>query len=298
MMIDLLNQFLATRNHSTKLCAPLKLEDYIPQAVEFTSPPKWHLAHTSWFFEEIILSKYMQDYDVFADHYNFLFNSYYNHIGEIFPRNKRGMITRPDVEEVYQYRKHVDKSITWLLSAPYPDELKKLLILGINHEQQHQELLLTDLKFTLALNPAFPVYEANCNLVNNENETSGWLDISEGLYDIGFHSDGFSFDNESGRHKVFLHDFAISKPLVTNGEYIEFIDAGGYKDFHHWLDDGWAWVHRENKKCPLYWHKIDGKWFYFTLAGLQTINPNVDMVTREALHPRIRENILKEAQSL
>ena len=273
-MPDLLKQYLQTRNRTTALCAPLLIEDYIPQAVEFTSPPKWHLAHTSWFFEEMILSKYLPGYRIFDEAYSFLFNSYYNHIGEIFPRNKRGMMTRPSVEEVYLYRKHVDESISTLLSTAHPDQAKKLLMLGINHEQQHQELLLTDLKYTLALNPTFPVYDANSNLVNDENESTDWLNIPEGIYDIGHHSDDFSFDNESGRHKVFLHDFEISRSLITNGEYIDFIADGGYDNFHYWLDDGWAWVNKENITRPLYWHKIDGQWFYYTLAGLQAVNTN------------------------
>jgi len=274
MMPDLLDQYSATRNRSTELCAPLHIEDFVPQAVEFTSPPKWHMAHTSWFFEEMILSKYMHDYRIFDKTYNLLFNSYYNHAGEIFPRNQRGMMTRPGVDEVYQYRKHVDEAISKLLSASYPDEVRELLILGINHEQQHQELLLTDLKYTLALNPTFPVYEAGGNLVNDENETTGWLNISQGIYDIGHNSNDFSFDNESGRHKVFLHDFEISKSLITNGEFIEFMADGGYRNFQHWLDDGWSWVNEENITKPLYWFNKDGKWFYFTLAGLQPINTN------------------------
>ena len=273
-MPDLLDQYSATRNLSTELCAPLKIEDYIPQSVEFTSPPKWHLAHTSWFFEEMILSKYMHDYRIFDETYNFLFNSYYNHVGEIFPRNQRGMMTRPGVGEMYQYRKHVDEAMSKLLSASYPDEVRELLILGINHEQQHQELLLTDLKYTLALNPTFPVYQADSNLVNDENETTGWLNISESIYDIGHNLNGFSFDNESGRHKVFLHDFEISKALITNGEYIDFIADGGYKNFRFWLDDGWVWVNKENITAPLYWRQKKGEWFYFTLAGLQPVNAN------------------------
>ena len=273
-MPGLLDQYLETRIRTIKLCVPLLVEDYIPQAVEFTSPPKWHLAHTSWFFEEMILSKYLHKYRVFDNSYNALFNSYYNHMGDIFPRNRRGMMTRPSVEEVYQYRQHVDEAISKLLSDSCPDEVKELLILGINHEQQHQELLLTDLKYTLALNPTFPVYEANSNLVNDENETSGWLNFPESIYDIGHYSNGFSFDNESGRHKVFLHDFEISKSLITNGEFIEFITDGGYENFHYWLDDGWAWVNKEKITAPLYWFKKDGNWFYFTLAGLQPVNVN------------------------
>jgi len=273
-MTEILAQYLATRARTEHLCAPLQVEDYIPQAVEFTSPPKWHLAHSSWFFETMILRKHLPGYRVFDDTYQFLFNSYYNNIGEQAARNQRGMITRPGVAEVYKYRKYIDSSISKLLSGTYDDEVRELLILGINHEQQHQELLLTDLKYTLALNPTFPVYDPGINLVNDENSTNGWLNISEGIHDIGHQSDGFCFDHESARHRVFLHEFEISKSLITNGEYIEFIADGGYQEFHHWLDDGWSWINRENINNPLYWHKTDGNWFNFTLAGLQAVNAN------------------------
>ncbi len=271
-MCKLLNQYLETRDHTVKLCEKLTVEDYIPQAVEFTSPPKWHLAHTTWFFEEMILKDSLNNYTIYNKEYNFLFNSYYNTIGKRVLRNERGMITRPGVNEIYEYRKYVDEHLTKLLSETYSEELKKLVILGINHEQQHQELLLTDLKYAFSLNPTFPVYDTNSQLVNDHNQTTGWLKYSEDIYDIGHHSDNFCFDNELGRHKVYLHDFEISKSLVTNGEFIEFIEHGGYKNFNYWLDDGWTWLNNENITNPLYWHKIDGKWFYYTLAGLQAVD--------------------------
>ena len=273
-MSNLSHQFLETRNQTTSICAPLLIEDYVPQASEFTSPPKWHLAHTTWFFEEMILNKFLDNYTCFNPDFNFLFNSYYNSLGNKVLRNKRGLITRPSVEETYAYRKHIDDSIVKLLSSTYSEEIKALIILGINHEQQHQELLLTDLKYTLACNPTFPVYDANSNLVNDHNSNTGWLKISEGIYDIGHHAEGFCFDNELGRHKVFLHDFEISKSLITNGEFIAFINDGGYQDFRFWLDEGWSWVNNENINKPLYWHQIDGKWFYYSLAGLQPLNEN------------------------
>ena len=232
------------------------------------------MAHTTWFFEELILSKYLDNYPVFNKEYSFLFNSYYNNIGERVARNQRGMLTRPSVEDVYKYRAYVDEHIAILLSATSLMEVKKLIILGINHEQQHQELLLTDLKYTLSLNPIFPVYDATTNLVSDCNETTGWLKLSEGIYSIGHNSKGFSFDNELSKHKVYLNDFDISKSLITNGEFLEFIEDGGYENFNFWLDDGWSWVLNENITKPLYWHKIDGKWFYFTLAGLQPIDAN------------------------
>jgi len=274
MMSELLARYLKTRQGTIELCRPLQVEDYIPQAVEFTSPPKWHLAHTSWFFEEMILVRFMPDYQLFDTSYKLLFNSYYNNLGELFPRKQRGLISRPCVKEVYRYRKHVDDAMTRFLSTPQTDEVNKLLILGINHEQQHQELLLTDLKYTLAINPTFPVYDSNANLVNDENETTGSLNIPEGIYPVGHHSNDFAFDNEMARHNVFLRDFEISKSLVTNGQYLDFIGDGGYKNFQFWLDDGWTWVKNENIDSPLYWYKRDGQWFHYTLAGLKVVNEN------------------------
>ena len=267
-MNKLLNKYIEVRKHTEELCVPLSIEDYIPQAVAFTSPPKWHLAHTTWFFERMILSKYVNNYVDYNTEYNFLFNSYYNNIGKRVERNQRGMITKPSVDDIYKYRMHIDEHIFKLLSETISDEVKQLLILGLNHEQQHQELLLTDLKYSFSLNPIFPVYDVKSNLVKDYNESTGWLKIIEGVYEIGHAADGFSFDNELGKHKVYLHDFEISKALVTNGEFIEFINDGGYDNFNFWLDDGWSWVHNENIKSPYYWHKINGKWFYYTMAGL------------------------------
>jgi ergothioneine biosynthesis protein EgtB len=152
--------------------------------------------------------------------------------------------------------------------------LKELIILGVNHEQQHQELLITDLKHTFSYNPINPIYKEGFNLTAQKNEDEGWLKISEGVYDIGFEGEGFHFDNEEGRHKVFLHEFEISKSLVTNGEFLEFMDAGGYENFKFWLDEGWSWVSENQIKSPLYWEKIEGKWYSYTLEGLKEINPN------------------------
>ncbi len=277
----LLQQFLATRAATEQLCHPLNVEDYIPQAVEFASPPKWHLAHVTWFFEEMILSKNLKDYVVFDKAFGFLFNSYYQGIGPRALRAQRGLITRPTVATVYKYRHYVDTHMKILLATEISTALHDLIVLGINHEQQHQELLLTDLKYSFALNPTYPVYSANSNLVadknTDEHQGEDWVAITEGVYDIGHCGDGFHFDNELGRHKVYLHDFEISKALVTNGEYLEFILAGGYQDFQYWLDDGWSWLNENQIDKPLYWVNDNDQWHYYTLAGLQLLDPDAQL---------------------
>ena len=273
MTQTLAEKFQAVRQYTETLCAPLNVEDYIPQAVEFASPPRWHLAHVTWFFEAMILQKYQSDYAVFHKGFNFLFNSYYQSAGKRAIRGQRGVMTRPTVDEVYQYRQYVNQHMMVLLSQPLSDEVAALVTLGLNHEQQHQELLLMDLKYVFALNPLFPVYDSEKNLVADHNKQQGWLSLGEDLYTIGYQGDGFCFDNEVSAHKVYLQNFEISKSLVTNGEYLEFIEAGGYQQFNHWLDEGWSWVQANEVDAPLYWQKIDGEWFYYTLSGLQAIDP-------------------------
>lgn len=269
-MIDF---YKTVRNRTAQICAPLETEDYVPQPVPFTSPPKWHLAHTTWFFEEMILKKHVNNYKEFHSDFGFLFNSYYNTIGKRTVRADRGNITRPGVQQVYTYRRHVDEAIANLLSDNSSGELHDLIQLGLNHEQQHQELLITDLKYALGHNPIFPVYQENSEMVNDVNEQSGWTTIDEGVYDIGFNGDGFFFDNELGNHKTYIHKFSIANALVTNGEFLEFIEDGGYQNFQFWLDEGWHWVNQNEIESPLYWHKIDGDWWHYTLAGLQKVNP-------------------------
>lgn len=277
-MSELLQLYKKTRSQSAALCEPLEIEDYIPQPVDFASPPKWHLSHSTWFFEEMILKKFVKDYQVFNPHFGFLFNSYYQTLGERAIRTERGTITRPTVKEVYDYRKYVDDHISALLQSPINPTLEELIVLGINHEQQHQELLITDLKHTLSYNPIYPVYKENFNLTAQQNSEKGWLKIDEGIYSIGFEGEGFHFDNEKGRHQVFLHEFEISKSLVTNAEFIEFMEAGGYENFKFWLDEGWNWITENQVKSPLYWTKIDDKWYSFTLEGLKPLEPE-DILT-------------------
>ena len=268
--------FTQVRQHTISICKPLKTEDYVVQVAEFASPAKWHLAHTTWFFETFVLLPHCKDYKLYNTDFPFLFNSYYNDAGDRVVRANRGNMTRPTVDEVYAYRHYVDQAMAkFLNSGIISSEVEQLIHLGLNHEQQHQELMLTDIKYMFGQNPLFPAYDPETTLLNNEtNSESGFVKIDEGVYEIGFKGEGFYYDNELGVHKVYLQNFEISKALVTNKEYIEFIEAGGYSDFNLWLDEGWSWLQNKGIKAPLYWHKIDGEWQHYTLKGLQKVNAN------------------------
>ncbi len=262
---------METRQRTEHLCEALQVEDYTPQSAVFTSPPKWHIAHTTWFFEEMILKKHLPNYTVFDADFGFLFNSYYNSIGERIERHNRGLLTRPKLERVYDFRAHVDKAMIRLLESSPNEDINSLTILGINHEQQHQELLLTDIKYTLSKNPLYPkLYDSN--FVSHYNSKKGWLNIDEGIYRIGHDNHSFSFDNELGVHRVFLESFEISQALVTCGEFMEFMADGGYKKAEYWLDEGWFWIQENHITQPLYWKQEDGKWFQYTLSGLEPID--------------------------
>ena len=267
----LAKQYSEIRKHSVQLCEPLQTEDYVVQPVVDVSPPKWHLGHTTWFFETFILIPNYQGYQVFDPQYNFVFNSYYETIGARVIRTDRGNLSRPSVADVYQYREYVDKAMqNFFECSTLSEELEILLELGLNHEQQHQELLYTDIKYILGHNPLFPVYQADYSASVQRSAGSKAIQMDAGLYEIGFRGEGFSFDNELGRHKVYLNDFEISDRLVTNAEYLEFIESGGYTDFRHWHAEGWDWA-KESAKTPLYWHFEDGKWMHYTLGGLQDL---------------------------
>ncbi|MCA1625413.1 MAG: ergothioneine biosynthesis protein EgtB [Acidobacteria bacterium] len=265
------------RNYTEEICEPLETEDYIPQPVVDVSPPKWNIAHTTWFFEEMILKKFAENYQEFNPNFGYLFNSYYNSVGERTLRQNRGDLSRPTVKEVYQYRNYVDKKMGEFLRQDLSNEVRDLIVLGLNHEQQHQELLITDIKYTFGCNPLFPVYKKDFALVEKgetENyEKNEYVNVSAGRYEIGFNGDGFHFDNEQGRHTVYLQDFEISKNLVTNGEFLEFIEDGGYENFNLWHSEGLDWVKQNQIKSPLYWQKHDGEWFQFTLGGLRKLKP-------------------------
>lgn len=272
--MTLAEEYLQIRKYSEQVCEPLQTEDYVVQPVADVSPPKWHLGHTSWFFETFILKPFSVNYQVYNNDYNFVFNSYYETVGNRVIRTDRGNLSRPSVNEIYQYRAYVDEAMVSFLSTPLNDEVKELLILGFNHEQQHQELLLTDIKYILGNNPLFPVYaKSKKEVLASENE-SGWIDIPAGIYQIGYEGTGFSFDNELNRHQVYLHDFSISKTLVSNAEFLAFIHAGGYENFNYWHAEGWDWVKSNHITSPMYWHLIGGEWFNYTLGGLLPIDPN------------------------
>ncbi len=268
---DIADKYISVRQYSATLCKPLITEDYIPQPVIYISPPKWHLAHTTWFFEEFVLKGYYIGYKIFDDDFAFLFNSYYNAVGDRVLRADRGNLTRPDVEKVYEYRKYVDDHMNKLLQNT-DAKIRNLVEIGLNHEQQHQELFLTDLKYILGHNPLFPIYREDCNLTHHQNTSHGFLSIPEGVNDIGYNEEGFCYDNELAPHKVFVHEFEISKSLITNGEYIEFMNDNAYQRFDLWLDEGWNWVKNNKIDSPKYWHKIHEKWYQYTLSGLKPVH--------------------------
>lgn len=272
---QLFENYCRIRARSVEICEPLETEDFVVQPVVDVSPPKWHLGHTTWFFETFILIPNLDGYQVFNPQYNFVFNSYYETIGARVIRTDRGNLSRPSVADIFQYRKYVDEQMeNFLLNNDLSDDLKKLFELGLNHEQQHQELLLTDIKYILGHNPLFPGYNENFPLEKSEPESLEMLSFKEGIYEIGFEGEGFCFDNELNRHKVYLNDFQISNRLVTNSEYLEFMNDGGYENFRHWHAEGWDWVKDNHAKAPLYWHFIEGEWMLYTLNGLKEIIPD------------------------
>jgi ergothioneine biosynthesis protein EgtB len=266
------NRLLDTRHLSLELAAPLSPEDMVVQAMDDASPTKWHLAHTTWFFETFILAKHLPGYRVFDETFNYCFNSYYESQGARHPRPKRGLLTRPSNERVMAYRAHVDEGLRGLLTRGVDDEVARLMAIGINHEQQHQELLLTDILALLAVNPLRPAYRAiRPHPVEPAPEGQGWIDFPGGIGSVGHDGEGFAWDNEAPRHEVLIHPFRLADRLVTNGEWLEFMADGGYATAEHWLADGWATVNREGWQAPLYWEQRDGQWLAMSLEGLHPV---------------------------
>lgn len=265
------NRFLKIRKESEEICSPLIIEDYSVQPNEFVSPPKWHLAHSTWFWEEFVLTKFDPDYVIYNPDFSFLFNSYYNNVGQRVQRSNRGLMTRPSVDEVYLYRKYVTAAMVRFLDKEWTKEILDIIEIGMNHEEQHQELLVYDIKYILGNQAVFPVY-GNYFLSKAEEQKAEFIKIAEGIYEIGHDKDSFCFDNELGKHKVFVADFEISNKLVTNAEYLEFINDGGYENFNYWHDEGWAWINENEITAPLYWHKRQDEWFNYTFNGLEKIN--------------------------
>ena len=268
-----LDFLLETRTHTETLCKPLEIEDYVVQPIVDVSPPKWHLGHTTWFFEDFILKKFKTDYKEFDPNFSFVFNSYYESMGARVVRTDRGNLSRPTVREVYDYRAYVTNQLQELLEQnTASDELQSLVEIGIHHEKQHQELLLTDIKYILGNNPLQPVYSESFSENPASNQSTTWIEIPEGIYEIGHNGEGFCYDNELGKHKVFLNDFKISNQLVSNKDYLEFIEDGGYEQVLLWHSEGWDWVKSLHTKAPQYWQKQDNSWFYYGLDGVQPLN--------------------------
>lgn len=262
------------RQATESICKPLLIEDYVVQPVVDISPPKWHLGHTTWFFETFILKPNMAGYQEYDPNFNYVFNSYYETVGARVLRTDRGNLSRPSVDEIYKYRSYVDQHMLQFLKQEPGGELKELFLLGLNHEQQHQELLHTDIKYILGHNPLFPAYDRKDIETVHQGDEEGFIDMPGGIYEIGYEGDGFCFDNELKRHKVFLQNYKISRQLVTNKEYLEFINDGGYTNFKYWHSEGWEWVKANGVKSPLYWHFIDDEWHNYTLKGLMPVDWN------------------------
>jgi len=263
------------RATSTRYCKPLSTEDFVVQSMPDVSPTKWHLAHTSWFFETFILQKFLKGYRPFCPDYAVLFNSYYNAVGEQFPRPRRGLLSRPTVEEVLRYREYVDRHVLELLESCAGDssaEMSSLLTLGLHHEQQHQELMLTDIKHVFSCNPLRPVYMERKAESSTAVASLGWTPRAGGLHSIGHDGNGFAYDNETPRHQVFVHPYRLATRLVTNGEYMAFVADDGYARPELWLSDGWAMRQTEEWSAPLYWERRDDRWWYMTLAGMREVD--------------------------
>jgi ergothioneine biosynthesis protein EgtB len=270
-------RFRAIRTLSVQCCQALELEDYGLQAAGFASPPKWHLAHTSWFFETFLLKTYLADYQSPDDQYEVLFNSYYQGVGEQFPRAQRGLLSRPTVAAVLEYRAIVDSGVQTLLAdLAHPDRaiILERLELGINHEQQHQELFFTDIKYSLSINPLFPAYApADTEPRHRDIVALQWLESPGGLVEIGSADEGFCFDNELPRHKVWLEPYAIANRLVSNAEYQQFVDDSGYQRAEFWLADGWNEVQTQGWRQPLNWRDTDSGQVEYSLYGLRRRRP-------------------------
>ena len=291
-------RYRAVRAQSQALCAPLLPEDTVVQPTLDVSPPKWHLAHTTWFWETFLLRGFVPGYQEFHPDYAFLFNSYYNSLGSRVNRADRGTLSRPALAEVLAYRAHVDAAMSAQLADPeaLPAGFFELLELGLQHEQQHQELLATDIKYILSTSPLAPAYlgeelrvkseelrvdlvaapilDLNSSLLTLNSKEASWLPVPGGISRIGFQESGFCFDNELAAHDVLVAPFELQNRLVTNAEYLAFIEAGGYRDFRYWMGEGWDLAQAQGWEAPLYWVRRDGAWWRFTHHGLQPVRPD------------------------
>jgi ergothioneine biosynthesis protein EgtB len=277
---SLLARFHQIRNFTTALCVNLEPEDFVVQSMPDVSPTKWHLAHTTWFFETFILKKFVSGYHAEVPEYAYLFNSYYNAAGNMHRRDLRGLISRPTVRDAKRYRASIDSHIEDLLSNADEnliDEIEPILILGIHHEQQHQELLITDIKHVFAQNPLHPVFREGRDAALRRPDGAAhrpyqFIDFKEATVQIGHDGDGFAYDNEGPRHRALVSAFSLASRPVTNGEYLQFIENGGYVRAEFWLSLGWITVNEQRWQAPLYWVKRDGAWWNFTLSGFRPVD--------------------------
>lgn len=269
----LLDRYRAVRRFTRKICEPLQTEDYVVQSMPDVSPTRWHLAHTTWFFETFLLKPFSDGYRSPNEAFEFLFNSYYNAVGKQYPRAKRGVLTRPSVQQVWDYRTVVDEAIELLLAADRLTsnaDFLRILEIGLHHEQQHQELMLTDIKHVLSCNPLFPVYQTKPTEASSQLDVA-WREYSAGNYQFGHKGDGFHFDNEVPHFEQLVQDYSMQDRLVTNREFLAFVQARGYERPEHWLSMGWGTIEQEGWSAPLYWFDLDGEWYEFTLHGLNKL---------------------------
>jgi ergothioneine biosynthesis protein EgtB len=271
--LSLAEQYRRVRRFTEQIAEPLSDEDCMVQSMPDVSPTRWHMAHTTWFFETFVLKK-QPGYEVYDESFSYLFNSYYNAVGTQFPRPQRGLISRPGLQTIKNYRRYVDEQMKSMLSAAnLPPEVSSTVLIGIHHEQQHQELMLTDIKHVLSCNPTLPIYQSGTITAPQESALH-WFEFDAGVETVGLDGDEFAFDNERPSHQTYLADFSMAGRPVSCGEYIDFISDGGYRRPEHWLSLGWMQVQEQAWDAPLYWVQRDGEWMVFTLAGLLPVNPN------------------------
>jgi ergothioneine biosynthesis protein EgtB len=269
---NIVARFIDVRAYTEQLAAPLSAEDQTVQSMPDVSPTKWHRAHTTWFFETFLLQPNLAGYEPFHPQYRYLFNSYYEAVGDRHPRSERGLLSRPGIAEIASYRRHVDEGMLELLGRPLPPAVEGLVELGLHHEQQHQELLLMDIKHVLWSNPLLPAYVDSPASFRGDGDAARWITHRGGTVEIGHDGDGFAFDNETPRHTVYLQPFAVSERPVSCGDWLAFIDDGGYARPDLWLSDGWAAVRSEHWEAPSYWLRDGDCWQVFTLGGVRAVD--------------------------
>jgi ergothioneine biosynthesis protein EgtB len=272
-------KYTEIRDRTMALAAPLSAEDCCVQSMPDASPIKWHLGHTTWFFETFVLERFEVPFKPFHNAFRVMFNSYYNAVGEKHSRPQRGLLTRPPLSAIQDYRRNVDERMRRLLERPVNDDmLRSLTVLGLNHEQQHQELMLTDIKHLFSQSPLKPCYQAPGTYPSVPSAALEWHDLEGGIVQIGHAGEGFCFDNESPRHKEYIQPHQLASRLVTNAEYLQFVDAGGYEDPAFWLSEAWDWIRANQHSHPLYWLGGDAGWMEFTLGGVLPLDPNLPVV--------------------